>query len=342
VAGRSRPVAVVPRLVAYLSFGEQALQYFDRPHESVARRPLTGPCAWRGADLRDSGEWVRQLGQRECDELESIAAALLEQGRPLRELARADFELASMLPHVDAWRHELIEGRGFVVVRGLPVKRWGERLSSIVYWGLGLHLGRPGAQNPDDDLLGHVWDTGRIDEDPDVRRYLTSGEIRYHCDLADVVGLLCLETARSGGASRIVSSQTVYNELLSQRPDLVEMLYEPFLLDARNEDASSGVRYVRVTPCRFAAGRLRTFYHSDYFRSVVRNEDVPPFTESERELMDLYEEIAARPDLRLDMQLRQGDIQWLSNHSILHARTAYEDGGGANQRRHLLRLWLSL
>ena len=135
---------------------------------------------------------------------------------------------------------------------------------------------------------------------------------------------------------------TVYNELLARRPDLVDRLYEPFLLDTRDEDGRGRLPYVPVPPCRHARGRLATFYHSDYFRSVVRHSEVPPFTEAERTLLDLYESIASSPDLYLDMMFEPGDIQLLSNHFVLHARTAYEDGGDGDGKRHLLRLWLSL
>ena len=144
------------------------------------------------------------------------------------------------------------------------------------------------------------------------------------------------------GASRIVSSVSVYNELLRRRPDLVERLYEPFLLDTRDESGEGRRPVIPVPPCRFAGGRLRTFYHSDYFRSAVRHPEVPPFDERERALLDLYEEIAASPELYLDMQFEVGDVQLLSNHTVLHARTAYVDHAEPERKRHLLRLWLSL
>jgi hypothetical protein len=139
-----------------------------------------------------------------------------------------------------------------------------------------------------------------------------------------------------------VSSVSVYNELLRRRPDLVDRLYEPFRLDTRDEQVNGNLPYVPVPPCRNADGVLRTFYHSDYFRSVVRHPEVPPFTETERTLLDLYESIASSADLYLDMMFEPGDIQLLSNHFVLHARTAYEDGGEGGGKRHLLRLWLSL
>jgi alpha-ketoglutarate-dependent taurine dioxygenase len=191
-------------------------------------------------------------------------------------------------------------------------------------------------------LLGHVLDTGEESANPNVRRYRTAGDIAYHCDLADAVGLLCLRTARAGGRSRIASSVSVYNTLLERRPDLVDRLYEPFQLDARGEEGSGGPRTIPIPPCRHAQGRLRTFYHSDYFRSAQRHAEIPRLDAQERELLDLYEEIALSPELTLEMSFRPGDIQLLSNHVVLHGRTAYEDAPEPGRERHLLRLWLSL
>ena len=327
---------------AYLSFAEQALRYFDRPHQAVARERITGASAWRGDGFAGERDWTVVLDEGAVAELERACDAVRTRGVGLAAMQVEDFPLPSLAAAIRGWRHELADGRGFLVVRGLPVTRWSTDDAAVVYWGLGLHLGRPGAQNAVGDLLGHVVDTGEDAANPFVRRYRTAGDIAYHCDLADAVGLLCLRASRAGGASRIVSSVSVYNALLERRPDLVTRLYEPFLLDSRDEQRDGSPRWFPVPPCRFAGGRLRTFYHSDYFRSVVRHADVPPFTDDERALLDLYEEIAASPDLYLDMYFEPGDIQLISNHVILHARTAYEDWPEPERKRHLLRLWLSL
>ena len=175
-----------------------------------------------------------------------------------------------------------------------------------------------------------------------ARLYQTSANIDYHCDAADVVGLLCLKKAKSGGKSRIVSSVTVFNELVKRRSDLVARLFEPFQLDSRGETKGDAPGSIPITPCCYAGGKLRTFYHSDYFRSAVRHAEVAPFTEKEQALLDTYEQIAAEPGIFLDMDLQPGDIQLLSNHTNLHARTDYEDHEDPAERRHLLRLWLSL
>jgi len=322
------------------SFGAQALHYFHRPHEAPARDPVGGAAAWRGPDLAGRDDWIVRLADDEIAEIEAAARSC--SGSSLESIGRADFELPNLAPRIRGWAGELGSGRGLLLLRGLPVARWGEELSSIAFWGLGHHLGVPGGQNPQEELLGHVRNYGEDAANPFVRKYRTAANIAYHCDLADVVGLLCLQPAKSGGASRIVSSVSVYDELLRRRPDLAERLYEPFLLDTRDESRESSMPFVPVQPCCFAQGRLRTFYHSDYFRSAQRHAAAPRFTDLERELLDLYEEIAASPELYLDMTFEAGDVQLISNHTILHARTEYEDWPESERRRHLLRLWLSL
>ncbi len=322
----------------YRSLAAQSIHYFGRPHTSVLTTPHRGRAAWRGSDLGDPSSWRIALRAEQIEELERALAVARATGRAAANLRRRDFPLPSLAKDLAGWRAELERGRGFVVVSGVPVQRWGQATSELFFWCLGHHLGVPGAQNTEGDLLGHVVDTGASADDRTVRRYRTSANIAYHCDAADAVGLLCLRKAKSGGLSRLVSSVSVYNEVLTRRADLVPRLYEPFHLDAHGQ---SGLDHFPVVPCRHVAGRLRTFYHSDYFRSALRYSDVAPLTRDESDLLDLYEEIACSPELYLDMELEPGDIQLVSNHTVLHARTDYEDHDAPEEKRHLLRLWLS-
>lgn len=321
----------------YKSVTAQTLHYFARPHDRPRMTPIAGPAAWRGRDLATSAAWRCRLTEGDVDELDRALAAARASGRPLPELRAEDVPLPTLAGKIAGWRREVADGRGFLLVQGFPVERWGPDDSAIAFYGLGLHLGIPGAQNPEGDLLGHVRDTGASARD--VRAYKTASNIAYHCDAADLVGLLCLETARTGGLSRIVSSITVYNTLLAEQPELVERLYRPFLLDTHGE---GGVDYFPVAPCRCAGDRLRTFWHSDYFRTSHDYERAPAFEPAERAVLDAYDAIASRPELYLDMELARGDAQLLSNHTILHARTAYEDHVDPARKRHLLRLWVSL
>jgi hypothetical protein len=321
----------------YKTLTAQTIHYFARPQAGILREPLNAPAAWKGAELATQRDWCELLRDDEVAELDLALAAAKRTGKPLGRLTRQDFPLPALSAKIDRWRSEIQTGRGFQVVRGVPVRRWTQGDSEIFFWCFGQHLGIPGAQNPQGDLLGHVRDTG---ESPDrVRHYRTRVKINFHCDAADAVGLLCLEKAERGGQSRIVSSVSVYNELLGRRPDLVARLYEPFMMDTKGE---GGVRHIPVRPCCFDSGRLRTFYHTDYFRSAVGLDGSSLLSPEDRALLDIYNDIAESPELYLDMDLEPGDIQLLSNHTVLHARTGYQDHPEPERKRHLLRLWVSL
>lgn len=321
----------------YKTLTAQTLHYFSRPQQRVLREPLSTAAAWKGSELAERSDWREELTDSDVDEIEGALVAAKQSGKPMRDLTREDFPLPTLSKKIDRWREEIRSGRGFQVFRGVPVTRWPEGDSGIFFWCLGQHLGIPGAQNPQADLLGHVRDTG---ESPDeVRHYRTNVNINFHCDAADVVGLLCLQKAKLGGKSRIVSSVSVYNELLRRRPDLVDRLYQPFMMDTKGE---GGIQFLPVPPCQFDDGRLRTFYHTDYFRSAVGYAGEPLLTPDDRAVLDLYNEVADSAELHLDMDLGPGDVQLVSNHTVLHARTDYEDHPEPDRKRHLLRLWLSL
>lgn len=325
---------------AYLPFLQQTLRYFDRPHDGPARHPVASPAAWTRGDLQDAA-WRIRLGAAEIDELRAAVADWTSRSRPLATMTRADFPLPTLAARIDAWREEVVHGRGMQVVSGVPVADWSVEEASAFFWGLGQHLGRPGAQNRQGDLLGHVRDTGADRADPFVRQYLTTQDIPFHCDAADIVGLLCLRQARSGGLSRIASSVSVYNELLRRRPDLAPRLFEAFMLDTRDESEANGLKALPIPPCRYADGILRTFWHSQYFRTSQRHEGIR-LTAEENELLDLYDEISGSEAFHVDMALEPGDVQLLSNHTVIHARTDYEDHVEESRKRHLLRLWLTV
>ncbi|HUS24945.1 MAG TPA: TauD/TfdA family dioxygenase [Candidatus Binatia bacterium] len=318
----------------FKSLRAQTLHYFARPHDSLPREPVKSPAAWRGEDLRGRTDWIVTLSEADVAEIESALRA--SGDRPMQQLARADFPLPTLGPRIEAWRDEVHRGRGFVLVRGVPVAKWTVAQSERFFWCFGHWLGTPGAQNPEGDLLGHVRDqkTGQ-----DVRYYRTNKQLEVHTDTADIVGLLCLQKAKAGGLSRIVSSVAVFNELLKRRPDLAPRLFAPMWFDTKGE---GGVRAFALPPCRHSGGELRTFWQSDYYRTVQRFEHVPRLSPAEQELLDVYDGIANSPEFHLDMDLEPGDVQLLSNHTQLHARTAFEDWPEPARRRHLLRLWISV
>jgi len=320
------------------AFAEQLVHYFNRPHARMPTAPVGGAGAWRGCELAQTSEWRIQLGGDHVQELHRAVEAAKASGRSARDLQRQDFPLPTLAPQIDLWRQELVAGRGFVLISGFPIADWTSAEAELAFWSIGLHLGTPGGQNEQGDLLGHVKDLSAHAEHADERLYRTNQAIRFHCDAADVVGLLCVSTSSQGGLSRLVSSVTVFDHLLATNPDLAARLFEPMLLDARRP-AGSPIQYMPVQPCAFDGRRLRTFMHGDYFRSVERHEGVT-LDPLAREALDAWEAYAEQPEVHLDMQLQAGDVQLVSNHTVVHARTSYVDD--AQPPRHLLRLWLSL
>jgi len=307
----------------------------------IRTRPIDTPAVWTGAAMAARRDWVHILTPAEVADLDRAVVFARAREKPLDALTREDFPLTTLARAVERWLDELERGAGFLLVRGVPVERYGERDATLAYWGLGLHLGTAVSQNAAGDRLGHVRDFGIREREPSVRLYKTRERLGFHTDGADVIGLLCLRPAKSGGTSRIASSAAIYNEILRRRPDLVPVLYEPFPFDRNGEERAGEPPFFLLPLCRYADGWLRTFYIGWYIRDSQRHASAPRLRATQREVIDLIDEIAADPAVHLDMDFRAGDIQWLKNSVILHARTEYEDFEEPERKRHLLRLWLT-
>ncbi|NQY57637.1 MAG: TauD/TfdA family dioxygenase [Ilumatobacteraceae bacterium] len=256
---------------------------------------------------------MSELTTAKISKLETAAGTAIDAARPMDSLDALTVPLPVWQPRIEPWRAELSDGLGVVVLRGLPVRQWGAELSSYAYWILGHHLGTPGAQNPDGELLGHVLDYGEADR-PMVPKYRTAGDIVVHCDSADVVGLLCLRTAKEGGQSRIANSVAIYDILADETPELAAELIEPFAIDRRGEEGASQRGWFDIAPRAWDGTRLRTFWHSDYMRSAERHDDVE-FSLRRRAAIEAFGEIAARPDTHVDMWLEARHPAHLQSHS---------------------------
>ena len=301
---------------------------------------VSSPSVWRPADFADPSEWTVTLSAAERGEIAAVARAAAGSGLTAASVRREDVPLPGLAAKLAGWVRELSAGRAFVLIRGFPVDVLSEAQTELAYVGLGLHLGTPVSQNAAGDLLGHVRDTGVVRDSPAVRLYATNQRQDFHCDGSDLVGLLCLKPARTGGESKIVSSMAVYNEMLARRPDLVEVLRQPFAWD-RNDEQSPGEDPFFSLPVIFDIdGTPRIFFIGWYIRDAQRHQQAPRLTAQQLEALDLLEGIANDPSFYLQMEFRPGDIQLLNNAKILHAREAYTDDDDPAERRHL-RLWLT-
>jgi hypothetical protein len=306
-------------------------------------RPLVeGPSAWIGAELARRPEtWTYCLSPAEITEIETASAAAGARGLDIAAIRREDFPLPTLGPVLHRLREEVINGRGFVLLRGLPVERRPIAESATAYWGIGTYFGSACSQNAMGHVLGHVRDLGLSSTDPRVRIYQTTERQNFHTDSCDIVGLLCLKTAKSGGLSSLTSSMTIYNVMAARRPDLLRLLFQPFATDRRGEVPEGKHPWFDIPVFNDHAGYLSVIYSPHYTRSSQRFPQARRLTAQDLEALAMFDSLAEDPELRLDMELQPGDMQFVHNHTTLHDRTAFEDWPEPERKRHLLRLWLA-
>ena len=304
----------------------------------VSNRP-DDPAIWYRSDWECCDKWITDLNGEELEELET---AVSDSRRiPIPKLSRESFCVPKLALRLDEIRQELIKGRGFALLRGMPALEWPRETLVRAYYGIGSYLGTPVSQNARGHLLGHVIDKGLDPLDPLNRIYQTRYRHNFHTDSTDIVGLLCVKTARRGGKSSICSSSTVYHEIAAQRPDLLEVLCRPFHIDRKGEIPWDQDETYEMAVFYPTAKEVTCIYARDFIEAAQRHPHVPLLSDKQTEALDLVDELASSSELRLDIEFKPGDIQLLHNHQILHARTAYEDWPEPDRKRHLLRLWLS-
>ena len=302
--------------------------------------PVRGPGVWYGRDLAARRDWIREFSSRELAEIQAAVRAARDISP--EKLSPASFPLPGFGPELGRILAELLEGRGFILLRGLPVERMTREEQAIAYLGMGSWLGAFRSQNAKGHLLGHVKDLGLDIRDPRVRYYQTNRKLEYHTDSVDIVGLLCLKTAKAGGESYLASSMTVFNEMLTRRPDLVPALFEPFPTDRRGEVPEGMQPWFDIPIYHRHAGKLSCIYVRQYIESAQKLfPQARRLTAAQREAMDLIDDLCNDPAIHLAMDFRPGDIQLLHNHQILHSRGDFENWPEPERHRHLLRLWVA-
>ncbi len=305
---------------------------------------ITGPSAWIGANLRLlPGDWTYTLSPTEIAEVEAAVAHVQAQGLDIADLSRDQFPLPCFGATLDALRQEVLDGRGFILMRGWPVLDKPIEQNAIAYCGIGAYFGAMRSQNAAGHLLGHVRNVGAppADKNPTVRAYQTAERQLFHTDGADIVGLLCLRSAKFGGLSSLVSSMSVYNRMAQDRPDLAQRLAAPIPFDRRGEVPAGFGQWYAIPVMLEQDGKLTVHYSRRNINSSQRHAEAPRLTQEDYEALDLFNSLANDAELRLDMALEPGDMQFLHNHTILHDRTAFEDWPEEHRKRHLLRLWLA-
>lgn len=330
--------------------GQHPPNYEELKSYSEFPSQITGPTVWDGVDYKHNPEkWTHHFTSSEISELGAAADAFKATGTPLTGITKENFPLPRLSSYLVSIRDELLNGRGFILFKNFPVQQWGNHKSAIAYMGLGTYLGYFVSQNGKGHVLGHVKDLGEDAKQIDkVRIYRTNARQYFHADESDIVGLLCVARALEGGESDICSAHQVYNGLRAERPDVLETLTKPIWYFDRKGEVSKGEEpYIRTSVFYLEQeqdGHSRVYCKWDpyYVRSLSRFSDagvIPPLSPEQLTAASVLEETCQRFALRMILEV--GDIQFLSNAQVLHARTEYKDYAPPAPRRHLMRLWLA-
>jgi hypothetical protein len=301
--------------------------------------PLEPACEWRRDDLADG--YVFQLTDAHLEELDAALVHAEATCDDVLDITRESFPLPTLGAELTRITGELINGAGVVLIRGVPVARYGKQRASAIYWGVGTHLGNPWPQNAKGHLLGDVTDQGKAANDPTSRGNEIGGiAFPFHSDGSDLVGLFCLDAGKRGGASVVANVVSIHNELARTAPELAAELYEPFPYDLRGENAPGTKPWYTMPIFNRLDDRLFVRYIRPYIEASRRHDDAPRPSEAAREAMNRVDEMCADPQYHVSMTMQPGDMQFVNNYHVLHARDAYEDDRPAGKIRHLKRLWL--
>jgi hypothetical protein len=308
----------------------------------ILREPVRDATAWTGAQLQNDPSWRVAIGERERDAMLAGLKVLQAKGLWFHQMEAADFPLEESLKALVARiKHDVKDGRGFLLLDGFPIKGLTIDEIRLIYWGLALQLGTCVSQDGRAALVADVWDRGQK-KTPLTRAYGSKRESKLHVDLSDVVGLLCVRQAKGGAPTTLASSMTVYNGFLKEHPDLVPMLYEGFHWDRFSEHApwDQPMSTTRIPVFSYAKGQLSCRYNRSWISGAFARME-KQMSNAEQVLFDFFDQVAE--ENRLEIDLQPGQVYFASNYTVLHGRASYEeDTEDFGEKRHLLRVWLNM
>ena len=312
----------------------------DHPQE------LEGPAAWKGGSFDYNTNALRTLTKDELSEIDQGLKLFEQCGLiDLLDINPATFPLPKVGRQLAGLKYDLRYGPGVILLRGLPREKYSDDQLAKIYFALGTYMGFASPQSHNGELLGSVIDI--TDADAGVRGYQAGGKQGFHTDgtACDIVSLMCLRAAKSGGASRLVSALAVHNALVRKDPALAQVFYDGFFYRQMDNDAEkAGIDPMSAEPVEVFAIRNGEFYcnmNSGEIKRAVEKGGVK-LTDLQLEAYDFYMKIVNSDEYVLDMNIQEGDIQFVNNRSLLHGRAGYEDYDEVERRRYMLRLWLEV
>ncbi|KAJ5883607.1 uncharacterized protein N7473_010493 [Penicillium subrubescens] len=311
---------------------------------------LTSPLVWEGKDIEQRSDWIYQLSDEQLDEIDAGLKSFKALNKPLGYNNESTFPLPTLRPILRNLSKQIHHGRGFFVLRGLRIDDYSREDNIIIYTGVSSHIGNirgrqqdTRLQNGKSPVISHIKDiTSTVEAERIGAPSNTADKQVFHTDAGDIISLLCLSPSAEGGESYLSSSWNVYNILAKERPDLIHTLSQDWPIDGfGNPEKPYTLRpllyHQRATES--SPERVLIQYARRYFTGFLaqpRSTNIPPISEAQAEALDALHFLAEKH--RASLGFQKGDVQYVNNLSIFHARNGFKDQPG--KERHLLRLWL--
>jgi len=311
--------------------------------KQILRSLVNDATAWKHADVINDVSWRFAFTADEIAEIDRALRGVQARGWSWGGFGKEHFPLPLFAAKLAAVDDVIRNGRGFALIKGFPVANYSIDELKVIYWGLGQYMGQVISHNVAGDFVAAVTDLQLTDTDPNRRNNTTNQLLDPHTDLADVVTLLCVEKAREGGLSSLVSTVAIHNEIVQHHPEFLEVLYEGFYHDYRGYGPSGDPNEVTPTPIpvfEYNNGRINCAFAKKIIETGAKKRGVP-LTPLQQAAIDYVHELGTREDLRIDMMLEPGDIQIINNYMTLHSRSNYYDHADG-RKRYLLRMWVNL
>ncbi|TNF86774.1 MAG: TauD/TfdA family dioxygenase [Gammaproteobacteria bacterium] len=300
--------------------------------------PIDDASAWLACE-RNKASFTVKLQPRHLDAFESALRAVQRKTEDPEAITREDFRLAEIADDIATWREQVMQQSGLLILSGFPVAEHGKNEMGMIHFGLGTHFGEAMSQSVMGDRLGHVVNVGG--KDPKERAYRNSTELDMHTDACDIVAMMCLQKAQSGGYSGYVSAISIYNEILRRDRALMPLLMEGFHYHRFGEEApgQSPVTEEKIPVFSFRDGYLSVNYLRSYIE-MAAEEMQTALSARQLAALDLVDEIALDERFALKFITCPGEAVFFNNLTVLHNRTAFDDSENPEEKRHLMRLWL--
>ena len=238
----------------------------------------------------------------------------------------------------------LINGCGFFVISGNELKNFSLQEKISIYIIISKIIGELLKQNKDQEVVVEIKDIGKTMKTGGRYHHTKEGG-SYHTDGShifknppDYVGLLCINPAKKGGVSKFMSAYTIHEKLLENK-ELLEILYEKFHHDRKNENLQEE-NPTRFEPIFELVNNELKFKYQKELIITGHEKTNKPLTKVQSDAINFLETILRNSDQVATYALKSGDMMFSNNRWLIHDRTPFEDFEDEQLKRLLLHTWI--